>query len=96
MAGLPPSTDLVREACARYESQMAERAFIWVKKSGGTSIVVSPSRMSIFQEQGNSLAAQSLDMDGFVGKVVYYVGRIVVPIWSFLHNIFRNDRSKTS
>lgn len=94
--GVPTSTEQVREACARYENQMAERAFTWVKKSGGTSIAVSTSRMNTFREQGNSLVAQSLDMDGFVGKVVYYVGRIVIPIWSFLYNIFRNPRSETS
>ena len=31
----------VCQACARYENQVAGRAFTWVKKSGGTSIVVS-------------------------------------------------------
>ncbi|OJJ78982.1 uncharacterized protein ASPGLDRAFT_53170 [Aspergillus glaucus CBS 516.65] len=75
--GVPPSTDQVREACTRYEDQMAERAFTWVKKSGGASIA-------------------TLDMDGFVGKFVYYVGRIVIPIWSFLYNIFLYPRSETS
>lgn len=53
MTGVPPSTDQVRKACARYEDQMAERAFTWVRKSGGTSIAVSTSSMNTFQEQGN-------------------------------------------
>ncbi|ODM17661.1 hypothetical protein SI65_07336 [Aspergillus cristatus] len=70
--GVPLSTEQIREACSRYENQMAERSFAWVKKSGGTSIV-------------------NLDMDGFLGKVVYYVGRILIPIWSFLHKTFRTE-----
>ncbi|KAL4810934.1 hypothetical protein BDV18DRAFT_3697 [Aspergillus unguis] len=33
------SNDSVQEACFRYESTMMDRAFTWVKKSGGTSAV---------------------------------------------------------
>ena len=47
--GVTASTEHVREACARYENRMAERAFTWVKKSGGTSIVVSISCMDLSQ-----------------------------------------------
>lgn len=32
-------------------------------------------------------------MDGFLGQVVYYIGRVVLPIWSFLYNIFRSPKS---
>ena len=32
-------------------------------------------------------------MDGFFGHVVYYIGMIVIPIWSFLYNIFRSPES---
>lgn len=31
----------INQACARYEDKMLDRAFAWVKKSGGTSIAVS-------------------------------------------------------
>lgn len=40
-SGETPSTKQLNQACARYEDKMLDRAFEWVKKSGGTSIVVS-------------------------------------------------------
>ena len=50
-SGKGPSTEQVGQAYARYENQMAERAFTWVKKSGGTSIVVSDIPFRIYQGQ---------------------------------------------
>lgn len=38
--GTPPSTGHISQALKAYEDKMIDRAFTWVKKSGGTSIMV--------------------------------------------------------
>lgn len=43
-SGSSPSTAQISAACKRYEDSMIDRAFTWVKKSGGTSIEVSNIR----------------------------------------------------
>ncbi|KAL3447834.1 hypothetical protein BJX65DRAFT_295403 [Aspergillus insuetus] len=37
-SGRPPTTDEISARCASYEFEMMQRAFEWVRKSGGTSI----------------------------------------------------------
>lgn len=39
-SGEPLSIQQVESACTRYEDGMIERAFEWVKKSGGHSVLV--------------------------------------------------------
>lgn len=39
-SGNPLSEKLLTEACSEYENEMIPRAFEWVKKSGGSTIVV--------------------------------------------------------
>ncbi|KAJ5324945.1 hypothetical protein N7476_003545 [Penicillium atrosanguineum] len=38
-SGRPPTGEEISSACAKYESTMIERAFTWVSKSGGTSML---------------------------------------------------------
>lgn len=40
-SGKPPSLDEIRVSCNAYEARMLDRAFDWVQKSGGATMLVS-------------------------------------------------------
>lgn len=44
-SGNVPTTEKVTRQLQLYETEMIPRAFGWVKKSGGTSVVVSDPRL---------------------------------------------------
>lgn len=45
-SGVQPSTQDISVACSQYERRVIDRAFQWVRKSGGTSVPVSPLTLS--------------------------------------------------
>lgn len=46
-SGTPVSSQDIESAVKRYEDKMIDRAFTWVKKSGGTSVPVRTSSTNL-------------------------------------------------
>ncbi|KAF3389877.1 hypothetical protein DPV78_011630 [Talaromyces pinophilus] len=77
-AGSTPSTAQVSAACKRYEDSMIDRAFTWVKKSGGTSIEVS----------------DVIDLDGIFGTIISILGVIFLPVARFVYLVLRKGNKE--
>ncbi|KAF6832009.1 putative FAD dependent oxidoreductase [Colletotrichum plurivorum] len=74
--GVGPSAEDVSIACEEFESVMFERAFSWVRKSGGTHVPVS--FVEAVLESLVLTVDQRLNFDGVLGTVVWIVGTTVV------------------
>ena len=77
----------ISKACDEYEAEMIPRAFAWVRKSGGSNIVVS----LFIHMKVPELTPKPIDAGTFVGRILFKLAAVALSLayyWYAVSGIF--------